>query len=94
VATSGNVNGITLTGGPITTTGTITLGGTLSNVQSSQLATSSLMIGSTNIALGATASSLTGLTAVTSTAFTGSLFGTSSWATNATTATTQPMQLT
>ena len=88
INTSGNVNGITLTGGPITTTGTITLGGTLSNVQSSQLATSSLMIGSTNIALGATASSLTGLTAVTSTAFTGSLFGTSSWATNATTATT------
>jgi hypothetical protein len=88
ISTSGNVNGITLTGGPITTTGTITLGGTLSNVQSNQLATSSLMIGSTNIALGATASSLTGLTAVTSTAFTGSLFGTSSWATNATTATT------
>ena len=88
IATSGTVNGITLTGGPITTTGTITLGGTLSNVQSSQLATSSLMVGSTNIALGATASSLTGLTSVTSTAFTGSLFGTSSWATNATTATT------
>jgi hypothetical protein len=29
VATSGTVNGITLTGGPITTTGTVTLGGTL-----------------------------------------------------------------
>ena len=32
VATSGTVNGITLTGGPITTTGTVTLGGTLSGV--------------------------------------------------------------
>jgi len=29
IATSGTVNGLTLTGGPITTTGTITLGGTL-----------------------------------------------------------------
>jgi hypothetical protein len=29
IATAGTVNGITLTGGPITTTGTITLGGTL-----------------------------------------------------------------
>jgi hypothetical protein len=29
VATAGTVNGITLTGGPITTTGTVTLGGTL-----------------------------------------------------------------
>ena len=29
VATAGTVNGLTLTGGPITTTGTITLGGTL-----------------------------------------------------------------
>jgi len=32
VATSGSVNGITLTGGTITSTGTITLGGTLSGV--------------------------------------------------------------
>ena len=32
VATAGSVNGITLTGGPITSTGTITLGGTLSGV--------------------------------------------------------------
>lgn len=86
VDTAGSVNGITLTGGPITGAGTITLGGTLSNVQSSQLATSSLAIGTTNIGLGATASTLTGLTSVTSTSFTGSLFGTSSWANNATTA--------
>ena len=32
VGTTGTVNGITLTGGPITSTGTITLGGTLSGV--------------------------------------------------------------
>ena len=86
VATAGTVNGITLTGGPITTTGTITLGGTLSNVQSNQLATSSLMVGNSSISLGATASSLTGLTSVTATSFTGSLQGTSSWANNATNA--------
>jgi hypothetical protein len=32
VAVTGTVNGITLTGGPVTTTGTFTLGGTLANV--------------------------------------------------------------
>ena len=37
VSTSGTVNGITLTGGPITTTGTITLGGALSGITLSQL---------------------------------------------------------
>ena len=83
IGTSGTVNGITLTGGTITTSGTITLGGTLSNIQSSQLATSSLMIGSTNIALGATASLLADVTSITATSFTGSLFGTASYATNA-----------
>ena len=80
VDTTGTVNGITLTGGPITGAGTITLGGTLSGIQSSQLATSSLMIGTTNIPLGATASSLTGLTSINSTSFTGSLFGTATTA--------------
>jgi hypothetical protein len=78
VGTSGNVNGITLTGGTITTSGTITLGGTLGNITPSQLATSSIMIGSTSIALGATGSSLTGLTSVTATNFT----GTASYASN------------
>ena len=37
VATAGTVNGITLTGGAITSTGTITLGGTLANITVSQL---------------------------------------------------------
>ena len=88
VGTTGTVNGITLTGGPITGAGTITLGGTLSGITPSQLATSSIRIGSTDIALGATASSLTGLTSINSTSFTGSLLGTSSWARNAVTAST------
>jgi hypothetical protein len=44
VATSGSVNGITLTGGPITNTGTVTLGGTLSGIANSQLTNSSVTI--------------------------------------------------
>jgi hypothetical protein len=86
VGTTGTVNGITLTGGPITGTGTITLGGTLSGITPSQLATSSIMIGSTNITLGATASSLTGLTSINATSFTGSLRGTASNAVDSQTA--------
>ena len=42
VATAGTVNGLTLTGGPITTTGTITLGGTLANVANSALSNSTI----------------------------------------------------
>jgi len=44
VATSGSVNGITLTGGPITTSGTVTLGGTLSGISNSQLTNSAVTI--------------------------------------------------
>ena len=44
VATSGSVNGITLTGGPITSTGTITLGGTLSGITNSQLTNNSITV--------------------------------------------------
>jgi hypothetical protein len=86
VDTAGSVNGITLTGGPITGAGTITLGGTLSGIQSGQLATSSLMIGTTNIALGATGSTLAGLTSVTATNF----IGTASYATTALSASYAP----
>jgi hypothetical protein len=86
IDTAGSVNGITLTGGPITGAGTITLGGTLSGITPSQLATSSIMIGSTNITLGATASSLTGLTSINATSFTGSLRGTASNAVDSQTA--------
>jgi hypothetical protein len=44
VATSGSVNGITLTGGTITSTGTITLGGTLSGVSLTTQVTGTLPI--------------------------------------------------
>jgi len=92
VATSGTVNGITLTGGTITTSGTITLGGSISGLTTSnlsstagitngQLANSSITIGSTAISLGSSATTIAGLTSVTSTAFTGSLQGTASVAT-------------
>ena len=70
VDTAGSVNGITLTGGEITTSGTITLGGTLANVANSQLSNSSVTVGTTEIALGASSTTLAGLTNVTSTKFT------------------------
>ena len=107
VSASGTVSGITLGGGPITSTGTLTLSGTVSGLTNSNLsgtagitnanlATPSVMIGTTNIALGATGSTLAGLTTVSSTAFSGSfsgshfgpLTGTASYATNALTAST------
>jgi len=85
VTSVGTGNG--LLGGPITTTGTITIdttvvatlndtqtlinktingsANTLSNIANSSLTNSSLTLGSTNVALGATASTLAGLTSVT-----------------------------
>ena len=45
VATSGTVNGITLTGGPITSSGTITLGGTLGSVDLTSQVTGTLPAG-------------------------------------------------
>lgn len=54
VDTSGSVNGITLTGGPITSSGTITLGGTLSNVNLATQTTGTLQIA--NGGTGATTS--------------------------------------
>lgn len=55
---------------------------TLSNIGNSSLTNSKVTIGSTDVSLGATATTLAGLTSVTATTFTGSLSG------NATTATT------
>ena len=81
IATAGNVNGLTLTGGPITTTGTITLGGTLANIANSALTNDSVTIGSTEVDLGETVTTFTGLTSVTSTAFVGALTGNASTAT-------------
>lgn len=50
-------------------------------VDNNQLANSSLTVGSTNISLGATSTTLAGLTSVTSTSFVGALTGNSSSAT-------------
>ena len=44
VAVTGTVNGITLTGGPVTTTGTFTLGGTLANVDLTSQITGTLPV--------------------------------------------------
>jgi hypothetical protein len=44
VAVTGTVNGITLTGGPVTTTGTFTLGGTLANVDLTSQVTGTLPV--------------------------------------------------
>jgi len=52
VATAGSVNGLTLTGGPITTTGTITLGGTLANIANSALTNSTVSYGGVQLSLG------------------------------------------
>ena len=81
VATAGSVNGLTLTGGPITTTGTITLGGTLANIANSALTNDSVTIGSTEVTLGSTVTTFAGLTSVTSTDFVGALTGNADTAT-------------
>jgi hypothetical protein len=49
VAVTGTVNGITLTGGPVTTTGTFTLGGTLANVNLTTQVTGVLPVGNGGI---------------------------------------------
>ncbi len=54
VATAGTVNGITLTGGPITTTGTITLGGTLSGVDLGTQTTGNLAVSRGGVPTGGT----------------------------------------
>ena len=64
VSGTGSVNGITLTG-TVTSSGSLTLGGTLGSIANSQLTNSSITVGSTNIALGATSLTLGGLTTVT-----------------------------
>ena len=69
------------------TAGTDTLTFGLSAIPNASLANSSVLVGGQTITLGAAATTtLTGMTSITSTSFTGSLQGTSSWANNATTA--------
>lgn len=101
VSASGNVSGIVLGGGPITGAGTLTLSGTITGLTNSNLsgtagitnanlANSSVTVGTTAISLGASSTTLTGLSNVISTNFTGSLFGTASFATNALSASYAP----
>lgn len=52
VSGTGSVNGITLTG-TVTSSGNLTLGGTLGSIANSQLTNSSITVNSTSIALGA-----------------------------------------
>ena len=73
VAATGTENGITLSSDGDSVNPTITLGGALANVTNSQLSNSSVTIGSTSVALGATAATITGLTA--SGSFSGSFQG-------------------
>lgn len=98
VSVAGTSNQITVSGstGAVTFSlpSSVTIGGTmtagifsgsgasLTSIPNAALTNNSLTIGSTNIALGATSTSLAGLTSVTSTTFVGALSG------NATTATT------
>ena len=60
VSGTGTVNGLTLTG-TVTTSGSLTLGGTLSNIANSALTNSSITFGSTAAALGTTVSALNGV---------------------------------
>ena len=79
----------TLTGTQTLTNKTISgASNTLSNIANSSLTNSSVTVGSTNIALGATSTTLAGLTSVTSTGFTGALTGNASTATSLQTART------
>ena len=61
VAVSGN-DGISVSGSPITTSGTITLGITNGSIANVKLANSTITIGTTTISLGGTSTSLAGLT--------------------------------
>jgi len=63
IAVAGN-NGISVSGSPITSSGTITLGITDASITNAKLANSSVTIGTTSISLGGTSTSLAGLTAL------------------------------
>ena len=75
VSATGTENGITLSSDGDSVNPTITLGGALANVTNGQLSNSSVTVGSTAIALGASSTVLAGLTDVSSTSFTGSFSG-------------------
>lgn len=95
VSGTGSVNGITLTG-TVTSSGSLTLGGTLSGIGNSQLTNSSVTVNGTTIALGASGtitaatpnalSAGTGLSYTTGTTFDGSAARTLNLANTAVTA--------
>jgi len=70
VSGTGTVNGLTLTG-TVTTSGSLTLGGTLSNIANSALTNSSITFGATAAALGTTVSGFNAVTIGATTASTG-----------------------
>jgi len=63
ISVAGN-DGISVSGSPITTSGTITLGITNGSIANAKLANSTITIGTTVIALGATSTFLSGLTSL------------------------------
>jgi hypothetical protein len=75
VLATGTENGITLTSDGDSVNPTLTLGGALAGVTNSQLSNSAVTLGTTSVALGATAASLAGLTTVSATSFSGSFNG-------------------
>jgi hypothetical protein len=70
VSGTGTVNGITLTG-TVTSSGSLTLGGTLGSIANSQLSNSSITFGATAAALGTTVSGFNAVTIGATTASTG-----------------------
>ena len=70
VSGTGTVNGITLTG-TVTSSGSLTLGGTLGSIANSQLTNSSITFGATAQALGSTVSALNAVSIGATTASTG-----------------------
>ena len=78
VSAAGTENGLTLTSDGDSVNPVITLGGALANVANTQLVNDSIQIGTTDITLGATGSSIAGLTltgVVASGSFSGSFQG-------------------
>jgi hypothetical protein len=73
--------------GVLTATGFSGSGASLTSIPNAALVNSSVTIGSTSVALGATVTTFAGLTSVTSTTFVGDLSGNATTATTATTAT-------
>ena len=86
VSGTGTVNGLTLTG-TVTSSGSLTLGGTLSNIANSALTNSSITFGATAAALGTTVSGFNAVTIGATTASTGAFTYLSTSSTTSTTPT-------